>query len=68
MKIEQKIAEFGLMVSNTEIKISALNEEARAKLKSGERNFAKHILFKIKFYEINQKIINETIYKLEEKK
>jgi hypothetical protein len=65
--IKQKIGEFDLMVSNREIKINALTEEARAKLKSGDRNSAKHLLFKIKFYEIYQKIMNKTIYKLEEK-
>lgn len=68
MMIKQKIDEFHLMESNREANIRTLNEEARAKLKSGDRDSAKRLLFKIKRFEIYQKILKETIDKLQEKK
>ena len=68
MMIKQKIDEFNLMASNREANIRALTEEARAKLESDDRDSVKRLLFKIKRFEIYQKILKETIDKLEEKK
>lgn len=64
--IDQKVKEFELLVERNQQRINALNEELRVKLKLGDRNSAKRILFKAKLLEISQKIRNETYNKLEE--
>ena len=64
--IDQKIKEFELLVCNIQERKKALTEEAKVKLKLGDKNSAKRILSKTKLLVISEKIRNETINKLEE--
>lgn len=66
LMIDQKIKEYELKMNNNQEIINALTEETKNKLKSGDKNSAKRLLFKIKVFKISQKIWNETYNKLEE--
>ena len=66
LMIDQNIKEFELKMNNNQEIINALTEETKNKLKSGDKNSAKRLLFKIKIFKISQKIWNETYNKLEE--
>ena len=65
---EQKIKEFELRLKNEKSKASALKDEAKQILDSGDKEGAMIILFKKKLVDENIKRLNETFFKLEEQK
>ena len=65
---EQKIKEFELRLKNEKSRASALKDEAKQILDSGDKEGAMIILFKKKLVDENIKRLNETFFKLEEQK
>ena len=65
---EQKIKEFELRLKNEKSRASALKDEAKQILDSGDKEGARIILFKKKLVDENIKRLNETFFKLEEQK
>ena len=68
LMLDQKIKEQELRLENIERKTNALQEEAKAKLKAGDKGGAKRILAKKKKYVEQMKQIEGAIAMMEEQK
>ena len=68
LMLDQKIQEQELKLNNLETKTNALQDEAKAKLRAGDKNGAKRILAKKKKYVEQMKTIEGAISMMEEQK